>query len=179
MYASRYISLHPEKVAGAVLMEPGPLTRALYDEVRPRIFEIDLFSEWLNDYAWAQSIVSPDGHARADYLRALGYFAAAQPGYHQSTADRDPFWRLGAVVAGALIQPAWDFTQGLDRFPTQVLFEASSDNTVIGTAFQQRQMRFYGNARLEVIAGAGHDFPWTHAAPSVAKVFSYLESIGF
>src|SRR3954471_18440085 len=31
MYATRYISLHPEKVAGAVLMEPGPLTGALYD----------------------------------------------------------------------------------------------------------------------------------------------------
>ena len=179
MYATRYISLHPGKVAGAVLMEAGPLTRALFDEVRSQIFEIDLFSEWLNDYAWAESIVSPDGHARADYLRGLGSFGGGQPGYHESDVDRHPFWRLGAVAASALIQPEWDFTQGLDRFTAPVLFEASAENTVIGTAFQQRQMRFYPNAGLAVIAGAGHDFPWTRPAETLTPVFTYLDSIGF
>ena len=168
-------------------MEPGPLTGALYSEVRSHMFEFDLLSEWLNDYAWAQSIVSPDGHARADYLRAQGMLAhAVQPGYHESNADREQFWRLGAVAAAAVLEegmvdgePVWDFTRGLDRFPVPVLFEASTDNTVIGIAFQQRQMRFYANASLAVVAGAGHDFPWTRPAETVAPVLSYLDSIGF
>jgi len=186
MYATRYISLHPEKVAGAVLMEPGPLTGALYREVRSQIFEIDLLSEWLNDYTWAESIVSPDGHARADYLYGLASVGDAQPGYHQSKTDREPFWRLGAVAGAAITaegmvdgEPAWDFTRGLDRFHASVLFQASEENTVIGTEFQKRQMPFYPNASLAVVAGAGHDFPWTQPAETVAQVLSYLDSIGY
>lgn len=181
MYATRYISMHPGKVAGAVLMEPGPLTGALFDELKPEMFDLDPTAEWLNDYAWAQTIVSPDGHARADYLRGLGLFGALQPGYHQSTTDREPFWRMGAVAAAAIPEadPHWDFTRGLDRFAAPVLFEASEQNTVIGAAFQERQMRFFPGARLAVIAGAGHDFPWTRAPESVAAVLSYLESISY
>lgn len=181
MYATRYISMHPGKVAGAVLMEPGPLTGALFKEIKSQMFDLDPTSEWLNDYVWAQSIVSPDGHARADYLRGLGMFGELQPGYHQSTTDREPFWRLGAVAAATIPEadPDWDFTRGLDRFRAPVLFEASGENTVIGTAFQQRQMRFYPNAALAVIDGAGHDFPWTRSAQTVATVLSYLDSISF
>jgi proline iminopeptidase len=186
MYATRYISMHPDKVAGAVLMEPGPLTGALYSEVRSQMFDFDPLSEWLNDYAWAQSIVSPDGHARADYLRGLASVGDIQPGYHASTTDREPFWRMGAVASAAINaegmidgEPVWDFTQGLDRFLAPVLFEASDENTVIGIEFQQKQMRFYPDAALAVIAGAGHDFPWTHPAETVAPVLSYLDSIGF
>jgi proline iminopeptidase len=186
MYATRYISLHPEKVAGAVLMEAGPLTGALYSEVRSQMFELDPLSAWLNDYCWAQSIITPDGHARADYLRGLGSVGDLQPGYHQSKTDREPFWRMGAVAGTALSEegmvdgePVWDFTTGLDRFPTPVLFEASEENTVIGVQFQQKQMQFYPSASLAVIAGVGHDFPWTRPAETLAPVFAYLDSIGF
>ncbi|HTO99642.1 MAG TPA: alpha/beta hydrolase [Myxococcales bacterium] len=186
MYASRYISNHPERIAGAVLMESGPLTGALFDEVKSGIFHFDPLSEWLNDYVWAESIISPDGHARADFLRGLGSVGDSQPGYHLSTSDREPFWRMGAVAAAALVKegmvdgkPAWDFTRGLDRFAPPVLFEASEQNTVIGVDFQKKQMGFYAHATLEVIAGAGHDFPWTQPARTVAPVLSYLDSIGF
>ena len=186
MYATRYISLHPEKVAGAVLMEPGPLTGPLYREVRSQIFQIDLLSEWLNDFSWAESIVSPDGHARTDYLYGLASVGDAQPGYHKSKTDREPFWRFGAVAGAAITgegmvdgEPAWDFTRGLDRFHAPVLFEASEDNTVIGIEFQKRQMAFYPNASLAVVAGAGHDFPWTRPAETVAPLLSYLDSIGY
>jgi proline iminopeptidase len=186
MYATRYISRHPEKIAGAVLMEPGPLTGALYREIQSELFELDPLSNWLNDYAWAQSIVSPDGHARADFLRGLASVGDVTPGYHLSKTDREPFWRQGAVAAAAITaegmvggDPVWDFTAGLDRFTAPVLFEASEENTVIGVEFQKQQMQFYPNAALAVVAGAGHDFPWTRAAETVAPVLSYLGSIGF
>jgi proline iminopeptidase len=186
MYATRYISNHPEKVAGAVLMEPGPLTGALFNEVKSTMFELDPLARWLNDYAWAESIVTPDGHARADYLRGLGAVGDLQPNYHSSKTDREPFWRQGAVAGAAINEegivdgePVWDFTEGLDRFLTPVLFEASDLNTVIGIEFQQKQMRFYPSASLSVIAGVGHDFPWVKPAETLAPVFSYLSSIGF
>ena len=186
MFATRYISRHPERIAGAVLMEPGPLTGALFSEIKSQMFHIDPLSEWLNDYAWAQTIVSPDGHARADYLRGLGAVGDLQPGYHSSKTDREPFWRQGAVASAAITaegivdgEPNWDFVTGLDRLRTPVLFEASDQNTVIGVEFQKKQMQFYPEAQLAVIAGAGHDFPWTRAADTVAPVLSYLSSIGF
>ena len=68
-----------------------------------------------------------------------------------------PFWRMGAV-ASSLVQKdgfsggkaVWDFTKGLDRFQRPVLFEGAELNEVIGAAFQERQMKAYPNARLEV-----------------------------
>lgn len=185
MYATSYISEHPEQVAGAVLMEPGPLTGALFDEVKDEIIKLAFFSEWLNDYAWAHRVLSPDDHARADYLRALGMLSDAQPGYHQSDDDPSPIWRLGAVANTAVQEegmvdgkPAWDFTTGLATFTTPVLFIASSDNTVIGEAFQRRQQVFYPNATMSVIADSGHDHPWTHAAQTMRPVFTYLDQLG-
>jgi len=167
-------------------MEPGPLTGALFSEIKSQMFDFDPLSEWLNDYVWAESIVSPDGHARADYLRGLASVGDIQPGYHTSKTDREPFWRHGAVASAAINaegivdgEPVWNFTSGLDRFTTPVLFEASEENTVIGIEFQQKQMRFYANAALAVVAGAGHDFPWTRPAETVAPVLSYLDSIAY
>lgn len=186
MYATRYISLHPEKIAGAVLMEPGPMTGTLFSEIVGEVQKLDFFSEWLNDLAWAQHIITPDDHARADYLRALASFGNSQPGYHLSTVDRYPFWRPGAVANAAFARtgivdgkPSWDFTRGLERFTKPVLFEASALNTVIGSAFQERQMRFYPKATLRVIADAGHDHPWTHPEATLRPIFSYLAEIGF
>ncbi len=186
MFASQYITQHPEKIAGAVLMEAGPLTGALFSEVRSEMFDLDPLSEWLNDYAWAESIVTPDDHARADYLRGLASVGDIQPGYHASKTDREPFWRLGAVASAAINQegmkdgePVWDFVTGLDRFTAPVLFEASEENTVIGIEFQKKQMQFFPRASLATIAGVGHDFPWTKPAETLAPVFSYLSSIAY
>jgi len=186
MYASRFIGLHPERVAGAALLEAGPLTGALFEEVKGGIFHIDLGSEWLNDYSFSQTVLSPEGHARADYALLLGQLGNSQPGYHHSTTDRPPVWRLGAVVAGKLMKDSmpngkadWDFTKGLDRFVSPVLFEASELNEVIGVSFQKRQMVAYPNADLVVVAGTGHDFPWTQPEATLRPLFSYLAAIGF
>lgn len=186
MVASDYISRHPKKVAGAVLMEAGPLTGELFKDVEDRIIELDLFSEWVNDYAWAYRIISPDDHARADYAAMLGILGDAQPDYQIATDDRAPIWRHGAVAGAALQddgmengEPAWNFTEGLDRFKNKVLFEASTGNTVIGRTFQLRQMAFYASTELAVIEGAGHDHPWTHPESTLRPVFRYLDEIGY
>ena len=185
MYASNYISGHPERVAGAVLMEPGPLTGKLYDEVASDIVELDFFSEWLNDTTWAYRILSPDDHERADYLFALGGFGDSQPKFHVPN-DPTPFWRYGSV-AGAAVQEdqteggkaVWDFTVGLDRYPPKVLFEASANNTAIGVEFQRRQLEFYGNAELVVIPDSGHEHPYTHPAETLRPIFDYFDELSF
>jgi len=186
MYASRFIGQHPERVAGAVLMEPGPLTGEIFLEVKNGIQNFDVWSEWLNDYTWGQTILSPDGHARADYALSLGEFGNSQPGFHLSATDPEPFWRLGAIAHTTIQKagmshgkPVWDFTVGLERFQRPVLFEASELDEVEGVAFQKRQMTAYPNATLAVVAGAGHDHPWTQPEATLRPIFAYLATIGF
>lgn len=185
MYLTRFISLHPERVAGAVLMDPGPLTGALFTEVQGGVQVLDVWSEWLNDTAWAQSLVTPDGHARLDYILRLGSLGGTQPGYHLPDPPA-PVWRLGAVANRAIQRdgmpdgtPSWDFTTGLRSYTRRVLFEAPALNEVTTPAFQARQARFYPNAEVRVIPGVGHEFMWTHPEEALAPILAYLQAIGF
>lgn len=183
VFASYFIGHHAERVAGAVLMDSAPLTGALFDEVKGRLTEVDVGSEWMNDATWGQAIVTPDGHARLDYLRMLGNLGNSAPGYHLSTTDRMAAWRFGAVANSTLmregIASGWNFTGGLDAFTGLVLFEGSELNEVTGAAFQKRQASVYPNARLAVIAGAGHDHTWVAPEATLRPIVSYLAEIGF
>ncbi len=186
MYAARFIGLHPERVAGAVLMEPGPLTGARYDAIKGDLMAFDLGSEWLNDYGWGQTFVSPDDHARMDYGLLLGMLGNGASKLHKSTTDRAPVWRLGAVAAGRVNREGivdgkatWDFTKGLDRFDRLVLFEASEWDEVEGIDFQREQMTAFPEADLAVVPGAGHDHPWVQPEATLRPIVSYLAAIGF
>ncbi len=86
MLATRYLGQHPEKVAAAVLMEPGPLTRELYDELPE---DVDVWGEVENDYVWSERIVTPDDHTRADYQAAVSGVEWPEPS----------FWRIGSLVS--------------------------------------------------------------------------------
>jgi pimeloyl-ACP methyl ester carboxylesterase len=136
--------------------------------------------------SWAQTTVTPDDHARMDYLRLLGMLGNSQPGEHLSTTDRMPVWRLGAVANAAVLKggmsggkAVWDYTKGLENFQHPVLFEASELDTVLGADFQKRQLAFYPDAQLVVVPGAGHDHPWVQPEATLRPVFSYLAVIGF
>src|SRR5688572_22214310 len=67
MYATQYINEHPDRVAGAVLIEPGPLDGVTFEALEDDLFDIRFGAEWLNDWAWSSQFLSPDDHARMDY----------------------------------------------------------------------------------------------------------------
>lgn len=184
MYATQYINAHPDRVAGAVLMEPGPLDGPTLERIKDDMFDIDLGAEWLNDYAWNSQFLSPDDHARMDYERMLG-LRDSQPKYHQRMdEDPAPFWRLGAAVNRYLPEDGededgiatYDFTTNLAAYTTPVLFIAGSLNEVIGAAFQREQLEQYPAASLAVVEGAGHDLEWTHTADVLVHVRTYLDA---
>ena len=184
MYATQYINTHPDRVAGAVLLEPGPLDGATFERIADDLFDLDLGAEWLNDYAWNGQFLSPDDHARMDYERMLG-LKEGQPRFHQQMdVDPAPSWRLGAAANRYITEDGqdangvavYDFTTNLAQFPTPVLFVAGSLSEVLGEAFQREQMARYPAAALAVIAGAGHDLEWTHTADVLALVRPYLDA---
>jgi proline iminopeptidase len=185
MYATQYINAHPDRVAGAVLIEPGPLDGPTFERVKDDMFNLDLGAEWLNDWAWNGRFLSPDDHARMDYERMLG-LKDAQPRFHQRTdVDPEPVWRLGAAASRYLQEDGqddhgvavYDFTTNLSRYTTPVLFIAGSESEVLGEDFQREQLLQYPSASLQVVSGAGHDVNWTHTAEVLTHVRAYLDAI--
>jgi len=184
MFATRYINQYPERVAGAVLIEPGPLDGATMERVKDDVRGSPLGSEWLNDYAWASQFLSPDDHARMDYERAIG-MRDGQPRYHQSTADPQLSWRLGAVASRYITEDGqdengvfnYDFTANLAAFTTPVLFIAGAWSEVQGPSLQEEQVLRYPSASLQVVDGAGHDVAWVKASEVLANVRTYLDAL--
>ncbi|MDM7913787.1 MAG: alpha/beta hydrolase, partial [Candidatus Eisenbacteria bacterium] len=181
MYATRYINEHPEKVAGAVLIEPGPLDGETAERIKDDIFDMDLGSEWLNDWAWNSQFFSADDHARMDFERLIG-MKDGQPRFHLSTTDPEPVWRLGAAANRYITEDGqdndgvfnYDFTTHLSEFATPVLFLTGSMSEVLGESLQKEQMKHYPSASLVVVEGAGHDVAWVNAAEVVGHIRAYL-----
>jgi proline iminopeptidase len=183
MYATMYINRHPEKVAAAVLMEPGPLNGQMFEAIKNDLYSLDFFSEWLNDDVWDDQILTPDDHARADYHRMLGIHCS-QPRFHESSVDPAPVWRIGAIVNHCLMNASvkdgkatYDFTDHLSAYTKRVLFIASAWNEVQGTAFQEKQRLFYPSSDLVTIADAGHDMQWVQPAATLAAIHAYLAGV--
>jgi len=181
MFATSYISNHPERVAGAVLIEPGPMDGVTMERLKNDIFDFDVRSEWLNDYAWGSGFFTPDDHARMDYEQMLG-LRDGQPKFHQRIDDPSPSWRLGAAANRYLMEDGqdengvfnYDFTTNLAAFTTPVLFVAGSWSEVLGESLQREQVQRYPLASLVVVDGAGHDVAWVKTAEVLTHIRAYL-----
>lgn len=185
MFATRYINEYPERVAGAVLIEPGPLDGATLERLKSEIIEFKLGSEMTNDFAWNTQFFSPDDHARMDFERMLGA-KSAQPKFNLSTVDPQPVWRLGAAASRYIAEAGqdkngkfnYDFTTNLAAYTTPVLFIAGSLSEVLGPSLQQQQIQRYPSASLQVINGVGHDVAWVKFAEVLTHIRAYLVARG-
>ena len=183
MFATEYINRYPQRVAGAVLIEPGPLDGATAERIEDDMFDLALGSEWLNDFAWSSQFLSPDDHARMDFERMLGA-RDAQPKFHQSKVDPSPAWRMGAAANRYIAEDGqdghgtftYDFTTNLAAFTTPVLFIAGSWSEVLGESLQRQQILHYPSASLQVIAGAGHDVAWIKPTETHTHIRAYLDA---
>jgi len=181
MFATDYINTHPTKVAGAVLIEPGPMDGATMERIQNDMFEMKLGAEWLNDYAWSSGFFTPDGHARKDYERMLG-LRDGQPRYHQSLSNPEPGWRQGAVANRSIIESAqdddgtfdYDFTTNLRAYTTPVQFITGSLSEILGASLQRQQVKHFPSANLVEVSGAGHDVAWVRTADVLAIIRPYL-----
>jgi proline iminopeptidase len=182
MYATMYINAHPQRVAGAVLIEPGPLTGATAERIADDMFDLDPRREWLNDYAWSSQFLTADDHQRMDFEMFLGA-RESQPKFGLSKTDESPSWRLGAAVNKYLAEDGmengkytYDFTNNLSAYDTPVQFIAGAMSQVLGPSLQNEQVQHYSSASLKVFEGAGHDVAWVKAGDVVAQIRTYLNA---
>lgn len=183
MLATRYINTYPHRVAGAVLIEPGPLDGPTAERLEDDMFDLSLTAEWLNDWAWNSQFLTPDDHARMDYERMLGA-KNSQPRFHERKVNPSPVWRMGAAANRYIAEDGqdkngkyiYDFISNLDAFPTPVLFIAGARSEVLGESLQREQVLHYPSAELRVVAGAGHDVAWVKTEEVLAHVRQYLNA---
>lgn len=174
-YAAMYMNAHPERVAGAVLMEPGGFSSNLNTDDT----SFDFTAEWISDFAWGRSIVTMEDHARADYYLNIAAFADIQTDRNE---DFSPWWRFGTHVKLALIlnelAEDFDFTTRLGEVPVEVLFIVGSKTGDLGEAYQRQQMPLFDQSSIAVIKDAGHsDLAWSRADDSLRVIRTYLEEV--
>lgn len=183
MFATRYINTYPQRVAGAVLIEPGPMDGATMERLKDDLVEFSIGSELANDIAWSSQFMSPDDHARMDFERTLG-MRDGQSQHGLSTADPEPSWRSGAAASRYIMEDGqdrhgkfnYDFTSNLSTYTTPVLFIAGARSTVLGESLQKLQVNHYPSATLQIVAGAGHDVQWVKAGEVVSHTRAYLDA---
>jgi len=181
MFATRYINEFPSRVAGAVLIEPGPLDGATMERVKAQMYDLDAQSEWVDDRIWDRRFLSPDDNARMDYELMLGV-RNSRRWSPVGAPNPAPVWRMGAAANKYILEDGrdstgrftYDFTTNLSAYTTSVLFIAGSRSEVLGESLQRQQIGRYPLASLEVVAGAGHDVVWVKSAEVVAHVRQYL-----
>lgn len=173
MLATAYVQRSPNRVAHAVLIEPGPFTSERWNQLG--LGSTDLFTQPVSELIWSEAVVAPETHARLDLEFQL---ATSVPEYHMATDDPMPFRRLGwqayrDIFAGFTTERgalAWNFTAGLERYEGDFLYLQSSLNTLMNDAYVAAQVADLPRARVVKVEGAGHDLPWVKAAEVVAAV---------
>jgi len=187
MLVTAYLGRHPEKVHKAVLAEPGFLNTDMFEHsgihLGPRW---EVWFLWFATRTWFESlhISGPDNEASKDYF--MGEVASrANPEYYccgRFPSAADTKWRAGATAMSAIFssvadakgRPAFDLTEGLERFKPKVLLMASECNRLIGVKYQQEQMRYFRNVELRIVPRSGHLMFAEQPGISIALVRTYL-----
>ena len=183
LLAVQYIQAHPERVAGAVLVEPGEFSGQILKH-QPELVEVDLLDQGVHDLSWVRQFLGARDHIMADYWVAIVRASLDQAQRGDSTHPSAKSWRRGAaallaIPLGEQLEYAYDFTPGLEAFEGPVLFVSSDGSQDLGYTFQQRaHLPFFPQARHQLIEGTGHDgLIQTHQAATLSHVFSFLDAL--
>ncbi len=186
MYLTWFINEYGDyggRVRGAILSEPGAFNKAQLDDFMEKFTgSFSLTGEQLNDAFWAGQFMSPEDHARADYLRMI-MGVGGLPSEHDDPANPPPSWRIGAVVNAALFRLAekgFDWTTNLASFRRKVLW-LHGDLNSIQTPAHQAALAAHSYPLYEdvIMKGVGHQMVWERPEEYLAQTRDYFRSIGF
>ncbi len=177
MLATAYLGRHPDKVARAVLAEPGFLTLEIMEDFMASTGDMQPPMTPGNIWKVAEVVFrslhvdGPDEDAGQDWLVEHMMISDVEgnpvEGYWCGGKLENavlPTWRHGARVMPAMMGNATGsdgeihlrFTKGLKTFEGPVLLLAGTCNTLIGPEHQRRHLPFFEDAELVVISGVGH-----------------------
>jgi len=178
MLATAFINEDPAFVRGAVLTEPGAFTRAEAEAFFTRAFGGIELNEGTSDVLWTAQFLSPEEHARWDYLGAESMRDGAGQGGNDPTHP-PPFWRWGSAVSYWLPQQIGDFdwTTRLAEVAFPVLWFRSEKNRVTDAAQQEALAKHYPHVEMHLVEGVGHDLLYQRQAELMPIVEDYLARV--
>lgn len=179
LVAGRY----PERIRSAVLLEPGPLNAELAASGPVTGFSWELFALGSEAARGARAIVGPDEHAAEDFR--MGYIVyRANPAYAcdpTAAPESDVSWRFGSAAFAAISRDLapprtghLDLASPLAASGIPTLFIAGTCNTVIGEAYQRRQMELIPGSEIAVVQDAGHELLRDQPARTLDAISAFL-----
>ncbi|GAB1484318.1 hypothetical protein MASR2M78_31360 [Treponema sp.] len=188
MYTSLYLSVHPERVLQAVLIEPGGLNGDIFTKTFKDIININLLDPKMNSLFWAGEHIAPQNHESADYLALMMLLNGKQMNYHPDP-DRPcpwPVWRPGAYVeiwrnnilgsdaTGSRF--SYDFARGAASYPKPVLFIGGT-GSALGAEYQRKHHvpLFPNGASVVSIPGTGHRLVQENPDASIKAILGYFK----
>lgn len=184
-YAAMYMNSHPEKVKGAILMEAGPFSSEITTE---NGYDVNYFTEWVNDIAWTRQFISMNDHESADYVFSTIFIndSEMQPDrITDSSLNLVPCWRNGAAVVlelsiNILENEKFNFSNNLKSVIPEVLFIVGSAPSDLGKDFQEKQINFFNAISLKIVPESGHNDIVSLSSSlehTMTFIFDYLDSI--
>ena len=184
-HAAMYLNTHLDRVAGVVFIEPGSFNKKIEDNFDVPL-NLNLTEEFMNDFIWDHQFISPDDHARMDYITISGIQKGATKEYHINQDEPYPIWRIGAFAmldSDKQYSRNFDFSANLGSYTGNVLFINGDLNEVITPDFQQQHIDMFTNASFPVgnllMTKGGHDSVWFDAETHVAHIQSFLNAISY
>jgi len=187
MLATAYLGEAPEKVARAILLEPGFFNG---DEAQDWMAQASQYMSGLGFYRQAavaalQSlhVSGPDSSAAQDYMMSEiihSFLNHPENPYHCPGEEFDAAaWRFGATASqtsgktgAAEIQL---IAQGAERYSGPVLLLASECNDWIGEDAQRAHLSYFQNGKLSIVQHSGHDMIWDNPDETLPLIRAFLD----
>jgi proline iminopeptidase len=159
LVAAQYVNAHPDRVKGAVFIEPAAFSRAINDRTI-KVTDIDYFGADVNKIMWLKQLVSANNHEKGDYQFSLLAVNYSDPQRGENCNSKNN--RFGIAVSLAIAfdevnKGQYDYTKNLKNFTPKVLFLSSDQTKDIGYDFQQaHQVGLFPNHQHIKVVGTGH-----------------------
>jgi proline iminopeptidase len=186
MLATAYLGKAPEKVARAILLEPGFFTG---EEMQVWMAEAKPYMSGLGFYKKAAIIAfqslhvsGPDSSAGKDYMMSKiihEFVNHPDNPYHCPGEKFDAAaWRFGATAsqtAGKTDSAEIELiAKGAESYPGPVLLLASACNDWIGEDAQRVHLSFFQQGELMIVPNSGHDMIWDNPDETMPLIRAFL-----
>ena len=187
MLATAYLGKAPEKVARAILLEPGFFTgEEMQDwmtEAKPYMSGLSFYKKATFVFFQSLHVSGPDPSASQDYMMSeiIHEFANhPENPYHCPGEEFDAAaWRFGATASQAAGKTGAAeielIAQGAASYPGPVLLLAGACNDWIGEDAQRVHLSFFQNGELSIVPNSGHDLIWDNPDETMPLIRAFLD----